>query len=291
MRVLVFGAGGQLGQELATLCGRRGLSAVLLARPECDISDIDQVIAAFRAANPSVVINSAAYTNVDRAEAEPDLAFRINRDGPRFVAEVSAAFQVPLIHVSTDFVFDGQKTRPYLEDDTVAPLGVYGLSKEAGEREVRRNYTRHIIVRTGWLYGRFGRNFLKTMLNLSATRDRVSVVADQVGTPTAADDLASALLIAAEKASKSEALWGTYHFGGAAEASWYELAQGVICAQSEVTARKPSLFAISTEDYPTTARRPSNSRLNSDLFAREFGIRGGSWRERVPEIVRAILVR
>jgi len=288
VKLLIFGVRGQLGQELSTLCEQHGLTAILCARSECDITNIDQVFAAYRTANPSVVINAAAYTNVDRAEAEPELSYQINRDGPKVLAEVSATRQVPLIHVSSDFVFDGSKADAYLETDAVAPLGIYGLSKEAGEVEIRKIQDQHIIVRTGWVYGRFGRNFLKTMLDLSATRDGWGVVSDQIGTPTAANDLASALLIAAEKAFKNEAKWGTYHFGGATEATWYDLAERIVLAQSQFTGRRPSVSAISSEDYPSAARRPLNSRLNSDLFATRFGMRGGAWQDRVPEIVRVI---
>jgi dTDP-4-dehydrorhamnose reductase len=291
VRLLIFGGRGQLGQELATLCEKNDLAAMLCARSECDITDTDRVVSAYKTATPSVVINAAAYTNVDRAEAEPELAFQVNRDGPKVLAEVSAAQKIPLIHVSTDFVFDGTKAQAYLESDTVAPLGVYGLSKEAGEVEVRSIHEHHIIVRTGWVYGRFGRNFLKTMLDLSATRDGWGVVSDQVGTPTAASDLAGALLVAAEKASKNDADWGTYHFAGPTEATWYELAKGIVFAQSEITGRSPSVSAISSESYLSAARRPLNSRLNSDLFAARFGKRGGSWQDRVPEIVRALVTR
>jgi dTDP-4-dehydrorhamnose reductase len=289
VKLLIFGIGGQLGQELAALCEQRGLNAILCARSQCDVTDIDQVVAVYRNARPSVVINAAAYTNVDRAEAEPELSYQVNRDGPKILAEVSSDRGVPLVHVSTDFVFDGSKAGAYLETDAVAPLGVYGLSKEAGEAEIRKRQDRHLIVRTGWVYGRFGRNFLKTMLDLSATRDGWSVVNDQVGTPTAASDLASALLIAAEKAFKNETKWGTYHFAGETEATWYDFAKGIVLVQSEFTARSPSVSPISSKDYPTAARRPLNSRLNSDLFATHFGARGGSWQDRVPEIVRALI--
>jgi dTDP-4-dehydrorhamnose reductase len=246
-------------------------------------------MSAFEASKPTVVINAAAYTNVERAEAEPDAAYRVNREGPKVLAEVSAARGVPLIHVSTDFVFDGRNAGPYSEHHKVGPLCVYGLSKESGETAVRNLQPRHIIVRTGWVYGRFGRNFLKTIVDLSAKRDQLSIVADQVGTPTAADDLAQALMAAANRASDGDVQWGTYHFGGSAPGSWYDLAKGIICAQREVTGRGPIVSPISADEYPSLVRRPRNSQLNSDRFATHFGVRAGAWQQRVPEIVKSIV--
>jgi dTDP-4-dehydrorhamnose reductase len=288
VKVLILGCDGQLGRELSQLCTQRKLTAAFYRRSDCDIAEKAQVVAAFAATMPNAVINAAAYTNVDQAEAEPGLAFRANREGPANLASAAAAHGIPLIHVSTDFVFDGSKARPYVETDAVAPLNVYGLSKEAGEREVRRLQERHVIVRTSWLYGRYGRNFLKTMLGLASTRENWGVVNDQIGTPTASQDLALAVLAAAEQAAAGVAKWGTYHFAGAGEATWFDFAGEILEVQRRFCDRRPSIAALSTEEYPTLARRPRNSRLNSDRFASTFGVRAAPWRDRVFETVRML---
>lgn len=288
MRLLILGANGQLGQELALLCAARDLPAVLAAKTSCDVAEPDQVRATIRAARPEVVVNAAAYTNVDGAERDAELAFRVNRDGPGVLAELCAELQLPLIHISTDYVFDGTKPAPYVEQDTVRPLGAYGLSKEAGERVVRQKQPRHIILRTAWVYGRFGKNFLKTMMLLTNTRDSWGVVDDQIGTPTATEDIAQAILCAADRATAADAPWGTYHVAGAAEGSWHDFANDIITEQAKYTRRMPDVKAITTDEYPTAARRPQNSRLNSDLFAATFGYRAKPWHERVPSIVEAL---
>jgi dTDP-4-dehydrorhamnose reductase len=291
MKLLILGAQGQLGQELAALCAERGIAARLMTRLECDISNLSQIQAAIEDASPSVVINAAAYTKVDQAEKEVGLAQLANRDGPAMLAQASAEFGIPLIHVSTDYVFDGSKPSAYIETDPVAPLGVYGLSKEAGERAIRSVQDRHIIVRTAWVYGIHGRNFLKTMLDLAATREGWGVVSDQVGNPTATADLAEALLMAAAKTYGSDTCWGTYHFAGQGDATWFEFAEEIVASQVAFTGKRPALKAITSEEFPTPARRPRNSRLNSDLFASVFGVRALPWRARTRSIVETIFAR
>jgi dTDP-4-dehydrorhamnose reductase len=291
MKLLVLGAQGQLGQELAALCAARGVATRLMTRLECDISNAGQVRAALEGASPSVIVNAAAYTKVDQAEKEPGLAQRANRDGPAMLAQASADLDIPLIHVSTDYVFDGSKPSAYVETDPVMPLGVYGLSKEAGERAIRSAQRRHVIVRTAWVYGIHGRNFLKTMLDLAASREGWGVVNDQVGNPTATADLAEALLTAAEKTSRDDACWGTYHFAGQGDATWFEFAEEIVASQAAFTGKRPTLKAITTEAYPTPARRPLNSRLNSDLFTSVFGVRALHWRERTRDVVKTILAQ
>ncbi len=291
MKPLVLGAQGQLGQELATLCVARRIAATLLPRQECDISNLGQIRAAIDSTRPSVIINAAAYTKVDQAENEPGLAQRANRDGPAMLAQASADLGVPLIHVSTDYVFDGSKPSAYVETDPVMPLGIYGLSKEAGERAIRSVQRRHVIIRTAWVYGIHGRNFLKTMLDLAASREGWGVVNDQVGNPTATADLAEALLTAAEKTSWDDTSWGTYHFAGQGDATWFEFAEEIVASQAAFTGKRPALKAIATEEFPTPARRPRNSRLNSDLFASVFGVRALPWRERTREVVQTIFAQ
>lgn len=288
MRLLILGGNGQLGQELAALCMARGVPAVVATKAACDIAERDQVSAAVGSSRPDIIVNAAAYTQVDGAESNADLAFRVNRDGPDILAELSASAGLPLIHISTDYVFDGAKPSPYTEQDELSPLGVYGLSKEGGEAAIRRKQPRHIILRTAWVYGRFGKNFLKTMLALANARDSWGVVDDQVGTPSATEDIAQAVLCAAERAVAVDAPWGTYHFAGAAEGSWHAFASDIIAEQAKYTGRRPQIKAITTAEYPTAARRPQNSRLNSDLFASTFGYRAKPWNERIPSIVQSL---
>ncbi|MDP1841709.1 MAG: dTDP-4-dehydrorhamnose reductase [Reyranella sp.] len=291
MKLLVLGAQGQLGQELAALCAVRGIATTLMTRRQCDLANPGQIRAAIEGSSPSIIVNAAAYTKVDQAEKEAGLAQLANCDGPAMLAQASADAGIPLIHVSTDYVFDGSKPSAYVETDPVMPLGVYGLSKEAGERAIRSIQDRHIIVRTAWVYGVYGRNFLKTMLDLAATREGWGVVNDQVGNPTGTADLAEALLAAAEKTSGNDTCWGTYHFAGQGDATWFEFAEEIVAAQAAFTGKHPVLKATTTEDYPTPARRPRNSRLNSDLFASVFGVRALPWQTRTRNVVEAIFAQ
>ncbi|TWT12884.1 dTDP-4-dehydrorhamnose reductase [Reyranella sp. CPCC 100927] len=290
MTLLVFGASGQLGHEIGGAVASRNLAAVLLSRADADIADRAAVVSAVEEARPSVVINAAAYTKVDKAEDESEQAYRENRDGPALLAEVCATRGLPLIHVSTDYVFDGSKPTPYIETDPVAPLGVYGTSKEAGERAIRERLERHVILRTAWVYGVHGNNFLKTMLNLARTKESWGVVADQRGNPTATADLADAILIAAVRADgRSNGVWGTYHFAGSGAATWHDFASEIVSAQAAVTGRQPEVRAITTADYPTRARRPANSCLDSTRFETVFGMKARPWAERTREVVAALL--
>lgn len=284
-----MGANGQLGQELEELCSSRGLSAAFSSKASCDIARANQVAETLKEARPDIAVNAAAYTQVDAAESNPALALRVNRDGPAVLAELCAASHVPLIHISTDYVFDGAKPAPYVEQDDVRPLTAYGISKEAGEREIRRKHGQHVILRTAWVYGRFGKNFLKTMVNVAATRDSLGVVSDQVGTPTATADVAEAILSVANKiAAGGGPWWGTYHFAGAAEGSWHAFASDIVAEQAKYTGKAPPVRPLMSTEYPTVAPRPKNSRLNSELFASTFGYRAKPWQEWVPSIVEAL---
>ncbi|MGE0653513.1 MAG: dTDP-4-dehydrorhamnose reductase [Alphaproteobacteria bacterium] len=289
MCLLVFGAGGQLGREIDNMTSRRNIAAVMLSRAEADISDREAVTSAIERTKPTVVVNAAAYTKVDRAETEQARAFSDNRDGPALLADVCAGHGLPLVHVSTDYVFDGTKAAPYDEADPVAPLGVYGVSKEAGERAVRSRLDRHVILRTAWVYGIHGSNFLKTMLNLARQKESWGVVMDQRGNPTATVDLAEAILAVAARAADGTAPWGTYHFAGCGAATWHDFACEIVAAQSRFTGRTPVVAAITTAEYPTPARRPANSCLDSTRFASAFGMKARPWRERTQEVVAALL--
>lgn len=289
VRLLVFGAGGQLGRELEVATSGCGVTATLLPRKEADICDRDAVVSAVQRVNPTVIVNAAAYTKVDQAEIEPERAFGSNCGGPALLADVCAGRGLPLVHVSSDYVFDGAKPAPYVETDPVGPMGVYGRSKEAGEQAVRARLERHIILRTAWVYGVHGSNFLKTMLGFARHKEGWNVVADQHGNPTAVVDLAGAILAAATRAAGGRAPWGTYHFAGSGDATWHDFACEIVAAQAPFTNRRPTVTPISTADYPTRARRPANSRLDSSRFAAAFGVVSRPWQQRTREVVAALM--
>lgn len=289
MRILLLGAGGQLGREISVRAAEQGLELTGLTHDGLDITDPVAVARALEAHRPDVVVNAAAYTAVDKAESEPELAARINAFAPAHIAERCARYRTPLVHVSTDYVFDGTKTTPYVEQDPVAPLGVYGRTKAAGEAAVRSAMERHIIVRTSWVYGTYGHNFLKTVLRLARERDRLTIVADQHGCPTATHDLAEALLTAARAAATGGARWGTYHFAGDGATTWHGFAAEIVRVAAPKLGRSPEVAAITTADYPTPAKRPANSQLASDLFQRTFGLRAAPWQQRVKEAVEVLL--
>ncbi|MFG1344747.1 dTDP-4-dehydrorhamnose reductase [Xanthobacter autotrophicus DSM 431] len=289
MRILLFGAAGQLGREVTALAAERGIELTGLDHKALDISDPVAVARAIEAARPDALINAAAYTAVDKAESEPEIAGRINAFAPGLIAERCARYRTPLIHVSTDYVFDGTKKGAYVEADPIAPIGVYGRTKAAGEAAVRAAHERHVIVRTSWVYGVYGNNFLKTMLRLAGERDLLKVVSDQRGCPTATRDLATAVLKVAEAAAGGDARWGTYHFAGRGATSWHGFASAIVAAAAAHTGRNVEVAPITTAEYPTPARRPKNSELASDLFERTFGVRAAAWETRVKEVVDALL--
>jgi dTDP-4-dehydrorhamnose reductase len=286
--ITLFGAGGQLGQELADAASRAGVAMVPVTRAQADIADASAVRAALAAAPGAVVVNAAAYTKVDAAESEPDEARRGNVEGPRVLAQEAARAGMPLVHISTDYVFDGTKPRAYVETDPVSPLGVYGRTKAEGEEAVRAENPRHLILRTSWVYGRFGRNILKTVLRLAAERDELRFVADQRGCPTCTRDLAEAILAVAPMLSGGGAEWGTYHLAGTGATTWHGFVDHAVAEQARFTGRRPAVTPITTAEYPTPARRPANSELDSGAFAAAFGWRAPSWRERVAETVAAL---
>lgn len=287
--ILLFGANGQLGQELVRLAAARGIALTALSRAQADIADADAVRGAIARHRPALVVNAAAYTKVDLAETEIEAARQGNEIGPKLLAQACAETALPLVHISTDYVFDGTKSGAYVETDPVAPTGSYGRSKAAGEEAVRAAHPRHVILRTAWVYGEFGNNFLKTMLRLAATRDELRVVADQHGCPTATGDLAEAILTIAPRLVANDAVWGTYHFAGTGATSWHGFASRIVAAQAPLTGRNPRVTPITTAEYPTPARRPANSELDSGKFARTFGLRAQRWEEQTDRITRALV--
>ena len=286
MRTLVVGTSGQLATELH----RQAHGVDLQPAQKIDVADERALRALLDEARPSLVINASAYTAVDRAEQERERAFAVNADGPRYLAQWCATNGAALMHVSTDYVFDGSKVGAYVEDDAVGPLNVYGESKLAGEVAIREELPEHLIVRTSWVFSAHGQNFVKSMLRLARERDELRVVSDQTGRPTAASDLARALLVLAGRFASGEAVaWGTYHFAGTGETSWHGFAQAIIAEQAAYTGRRPLVTAIGSSDYPTPARRPANSWLDTSLFERTFGLAPRSWRDDLREIVRQIV--
>ena len=286
--ILVFGAAGQVGRELVALAAARGVPAVGVTRAEADIADADAIAALIARHRPRLVINAAAYTAVDKAEGDPDMAERGNVEGPRVLAEAAAAVGVPILHLSTDYVFDGSKPGAYTEDDPIAPLGVYGRTKAEGEAAVRGANPRHVILRTAWVYGVYGNNFLKTMMRLAAERDRLRVVADQHGCPTATADIAEAILAVDAALARDASLAGTFHFAGTGSTSWHGFAEAIVAAQAAHTGKRPPVDAIATADYPTPAARPINSVLDSSRFAATFAYRAKPWQERMAKVVTAL---
>jgi dTDP-4-dehydrorhamnose reductase len=288
MRIFIAGSSGQLARALMARAGQAGHVAGTFGRPELDLASASDPATAIAGFAADIVINAAAYTAVDKAEAEPALALAVNRDGAAQLAAAAHRLGLPFLHVSTDYVFDGEKGGAYVEADATAPLGVYGQSKLEGEAAVLSAHPDALVFRTGWVYGADGRNFVKTMVDLAATRDTLEIVADRFGNPTYAADLADGLLtIAAQAADKRGG--GVFHLAGSEDASWYDLAGGVMNGLAAVGRRVPALSPISGDAYVAAAARPRDSRLNCALAARTFGVRLPGWRDSVAVAVSAIL--
>jgi dTDP-4-dehydrorhamnose reductase len=290
MRVAVTGSKGQVATSLLERAGPK-LEVIAVGRPEFDLTDRTAVLAGLEAARPEVIVNAAAYTAVDKAEAEEALALRVNGEGAGHVAEAAARLGVPLLHLSTDYVFDGALDRPYREDDPTGPSGAYGRSKLAGEKLVSARCQHSVILRTAWVYSPFGANFVRTMLRLNETRDEVGVVSDQRGNPTSALDIADSLIaIAARvKDDRSPALRGIFHMTGSGEGTWADFAETVFREAEARGRRSTRVKRISTADYPTPARRPANSRLDNEKLARVYGFRLPDWRRSVEDCCARLL--
>ena len=288
MNLLITGAHGQLGRELWQAAQARGHDVKAPSHLQMDITNMKAVRNFIDRHQPVCVINAAAYTQVDKAEIEESFAFAVNKTGCTNLAQVCAEGEIPLFQISTDYVFDGQKKAPYLESDPVSPIGIYGLSKAAGETEIRLNLRKHIILRTSWLYGVYGQNFVKTMLKLSGTQENIRVVSDQYGSPTSAVDLAIAILSIAEQwYQHSSVAWGTYHYCGKGVASWHEFAETIIeLARRYGDVKTTRVEPITTADFPTKAKRPAFSALNCNLIGTNFGIKPKPWRESLKLTIR-----
>jgi dTDP-4-dehydrorhamnose reductase len=287
-KILLTGGSGQVG------CCLRGAPPAdwdlhAPSHSEMDIADPVQVAAVLASGAFAAVINLAAYTAVDRAEDDVAACWRANALGPAVLADAAARAGLPILHVSTDYVFDGGKAASYVEDDPVAPLGVYGASKEGGEQAVRTANARHVIVRTAWVVSPYGGNFVKTMLRLGADRPVLRVVADQYGCPTSATDIARTVIAITQRLIDDPAApVGTYHFVNGGEASWYDLARAIFVTAAEGGAPMPRVEPIATAEYPTRARRPANSRLSTLKLQRDYGIVPRDWQSAVADVVRAL---
>lgn len=290
MRLLMFGASGQLANSFMTLAAPRGHEIAALDRGAADLADPEAVAAAVDAAGEiEAILNAAAYTAVDKAESEAGLATVVNGVSPGAMAAAAARRRIPLVHVSTDYVFDGEKHGAYREDDAPAPINAYGASKLAGERAVRAANPRHLIVRTSWVHSAHGHNFVKTMLRLGAGHDELRIVDDQWGRPTSADDLAAGLLTMLERAAGADRegrdLWGTYHLAGGGEpTNWAGFAKAIFAA-ADYSVR---VGGKSTAKHPTPARRPKNSVLECGKARAILGVQLRDWRDGLTDIIEAL---
>lgn len=291
-RMVVTGREGQIVRSLLERGAPNGLfDVVALGRPELDLGEPDGIDAALGQARPDVIVSAAAYTAVDRAETEEARAHAVNAVAPGRIAAVAARLGVPVIHLSTDYVFDGEKPDPYLETDPVGPASAYGRTKLAGERAVAQATDNHVILRTAWVYSPFGRNFLKTMLLLAESRDRMDVVDDQVGNPTSALDIADGILAIAGNLLADDAarLRGTFHMTGSGSASWADFASEILAVSARCGGPAAAIGRIPSSAYPTPARRPSNSRLDCGKLHEAHGVRLGSWRHAAAQTVARLI--
>jgi dTDP-4-dehydrorhamnose reductase len=293
MRILIAGWHGQIAKALVDRAPRcSDIAACAVGRPALDICEARTIERALAGVGPDIVINAAAYTAVDKAESEPDRAFALNRDGARLLAHAAAKRGVPIIHLSTDRVFDGLKVGPYVETDAVSPQGVYGRSKLEGEAAVRDANPRHIILRTTWVFSTAGRNFVKNILEQAAQGKRLQVVDDQRGSPTYAPHLADAIIeIGRQIRAKGagESIWGIYNAAGTGAATWYGLACEALRRSRELNGPTVPVEPIAGKDYPTVAPRAANAVLDCTKLARVFGTRLPAWEEGVAHCVAGLL--
>ena len=280
MRILVTGKNGQVGSSLMLLGDSFGFSMIGMSSTELDVTNIKNVDAVVAQVKPDLIINAAAYTAVDNAESEKQTAYSINETGPKLLALACKKLNIPLFHISTDYVFDGNHELPYTEEDLVNPVSVYGRSKLMGELAVKNTIHNYIVLRTAWVFSSSGSNFVKTMLRVGATRDELSVVGDQIGGPTSAKGIATALLnIAARYESGANVEWGVYHYTGAPYVSWYDFAKEIFDKAEAVGIldRAPHLNKITSSEYPTPVKRPSNSCLSMSKIKVNFQIGPDDW--------------
>jgi dTDP-4-dehydrorhamnose reductase len=294
MRIAVTGSQGQIVRSLVERAAKRDAEIFTLARPSFDLADPSTILPAVESVAPDVIVNAAAYTAVDKAESEEALAQEINGVGAGSVAHAAKRLGIPIIQVSTDYVFDGTLDRPYREDDPTGPINAYGRSKLAGEQAVKLATPRHVILRTSWLYSPFGANFVRTMLRLAETRDKIGVVADQMGQPTCALDVADGVLAICDRLKAhpgEERLFGTFHMAAAGAASWADFAEAIFTETARLGRRRAAVARITTEQYPTPTHRPLNSRLDTQKLAEIYGVALPRWRNSLAAVIARLLER
>ncbi len=292
MKIVVTGREGQVVQSLLEKAAQRpDLQVIALGRPELDLARPQTVRDAIAAVKPDLVVSAAAYTAVDQAEDERDMAFAVNAQGAEAVAKAARACGVPIIHLSTDYVFAGDSDHAYVETDATGPQGVYGQSKLEGERLIAEANPQHVILRTAWVYSPFGKNFVKTMLKLAETRDALSVVSDQWGNPSNALDIADAVLVVADrlKAKPDFSAYGTYHLAGTSDTNWSGFARAIFAESAKIGGPSANVTDIATADYTTKAKRPANSRLSTRKFNDTFGWSMPEWQTSLRDVVRRII--
>ncbi|WP_203293870.1 dTDP-4-dehydrorhamnose reductase [Maricaulis parjimensis] len=287
--ILMFGATGQVARCLLDRVATTGHVITALSRADVDLMDEKAIAEAIASApDNAIVVNAAAYTAVDQAETDQEAALAINARAPGAMAQACAARDLPLIHISTDYVFDGNKSDAYVEDDPTDPQGVYGKTKRAGELAVLEGLPNAVILRTAWVYSPYGKNFVKTMLRVGAEREELGVVDDQLGCPTSAHDIADGILAVIDHVPVSDRVGGLYHLAGTGEASWADLADAVFEMSEARMGRRPLVKRISSDAYPTPAKRPANSRLSSSRFEMQFGYRAPHWRDSLQSVLEAL---
>ncbi len=294
MKILVTGTAGQLAQSLLAAGLSAGVDVVALRRPQLDLTIPGTLRTAIADVQPDIVVNAAAYTAVDKAESEEALAHKVNATGAGDLAAACAKAGASLIHISTDYVFDGTAARAYIESDGTAPINAYGRSKLAGEIAVAAACPRHVILRTSWIYSPYGTNFVRTMLRLGAERQKLGVVDDQWGCPTYAPHLADTILAIAAQvgdAAASDPRWGIYHAAGSGETTWCGFAREIFRTTAAHGLPTPAVEALTTADYPTAARRPANSRLDCGKLGATFGVRLPEWRDGTRDCLDRLLAR
>lgn len=288
-KVALLGANGQVGTELLAVLSRNTeWEVVALTRAELDITDPNAINRVLSSISPDIVVNATAYTQVDKAESEPELAYAVNALGPRYLAQYTQSTSALLFHISTDYVFSGKQSTPYTEDDTPDPVNQYGLTKLQGERFIQASCSQYMILRTAWVFGKTGNNFVKTMLKLAQSHAEISVVNDQIGIPTYAHDIAVAIATMLSRYLRDNSLSGVYHYSGTPKVTWYEFAQTIFQRNPEYALPVTQVNAISTLQYPTPAQRPAFSLLSNDKIMRVFAVTPSQWQVGLDQLLQEL---
>lgn len=289
-KILLTGAKGQLGNEIVNLAKNLNLTLYPVTHTQLNITNLEKIEYVLATIKPNYIINAAAYTAVDKAEKESELAFSINALGVKNLAKIGQKYDIPLLHISTDYIFDGQKKNPYSEEDEAQPLSAYGQSKLSGENFLRDIWYKHIILRVSWVFGEFGNNFVKTIIRLAGERNELRIITDQKGAPTYAGDIAQALLKIIECLDKGQTDWGTYHYTGTPALSWYEFAKKIVNeAKQHQQFILKEIIPITASEYPSIAHRPFNSELACQKITQTFNIKPNNWSDGLYKVIKILL--